>query len=260
MSGGQSLRDLRIRTDDGDRWIGHPLDGDRADELTRRPGYEMSREAAPVTTLFENLPEQCCVFIAGADLITGCVAWLTNDLILTALSEIPSVSIIVQKEDFLRPDNPAQYKSRLRQKYERLHPLWRVETDHTEYYSTCSGSSVEDCAVRCMGIVNRGQRIAVPRMHHKFLVRCENSYCQDRGECKWQWQGEPCRGHPKPTAVWTGSFNMTHNGAASLENAVVITDPVIAQRYQTEWAWVFGLSEPLDWEHDWVEPELRIGS
>jgi hypothetical protein len=36
--------------------------------------------------------------------IFGCVAWLTLIPILKALSKCDNVQIIVQKEDFLRPD------------------------------------------------------------------------------------------------------------------------------------------------------------
>ena len=34
----------------------------------------------------------------------------------------------------------------------------------------------------------------------------------------------------------------------------------IVQAYYQEWGQVFALSEPLDWESEWVEPEYRIGT
>ncbi|HEY6900413.1 MAG TPA: hypothetical protein VI233_07215, partial [Puia sp.] len=37
-------------------------------------------------------------------LIVGCVAWLTSLPILDALAQCKNVQILVQKEDFLRPD------------------------------------------------------------------------------------------------------------------------------------------------------------
>jgi hypothetical protein len=249
-----------------------PTDGDpqwKTGDITR-PCHVVGREGVPVVAMFDDLPGQCCKFIEGADTILGCVAWLTNARVLAALSQVPSVSIIVQKEDFLRPDSGRQYKAQLRALYQRLHSigLGRLTLGGTSSYSTASEHPGDDCAIRCMGIVSRGQKIAVPRMHHKFLVRCEARYCLgqdctqvDGAACHCcKCQDIICHGHPEPAAVWTGSFNMTHNGANSLENAVVIADPAIAQRYQYEWGWIFGLSEPLNWEHDWVEPEMRLGS
>ncbi len=87
-------------------------------------------------------------------------------------------------------------------------------------------------------------------MHHKFLVFCE-------------WR-EPDYSMASrilnPIAVWTGSFNATFNATRSLENAVVIRDPEIAKMYFQEWASVIGISESLQWNYEYVCPELRIGS
>ena len=60
--------------------------------------------------------------------------------------------------------------------------------------------------------------------------------------------------------VWTGSYNISQTAAKSLENAVVIRDQVIAQAYFNEWSQIMALSEPLDWESEWVAPEWRIGT
>ncbi|HEY9640318.1 MAG TPA: hypothetical protein V6C57_07530 [Coleofasciculaceae cyanobacterium] len=64
----------------------------------------------------------------------------------------------------------------------------------------------------------------------------------------------------EPYAVWTGSFNMSENATKSLENAVYIQDKAIARAYYNEWAQIEALSEPLDWETAWSEPEWRVGS
>ena len=37
--------------------------------------------------------------------IVGCVAWLSNELLLKTLATRKAVSIIIQKEDFIRPDS-----------------------------------------------------------------------------------------------------------------------------------------------------------
>jgi len=64
----------------------------------------------------------------------------------------------------------------------------------------------------------------------------------------------------EPYAVWTGSFNFTKNAGFSLENAVIMRNPKIVNAYLLEWANVEAISEPLDWENDWVAPEWRIGT
>jgi phosphatidylserine/phosphatidylglycerophosphate/cardiolipin synthase-like enzyme len=46
----------------------------------------------------------------------------------------------------------------------------------------------------------------------------------------------------------------------SLENALVIRNPDIVTAYVWEYSHVFALSEPLDWEQDWVAPEYRLGT
>lgn len=66
-------------------------------------------------------------------------------------------------------------------------------------------------------------------MHHKFLVRCERK----RG------------GGLVPQSVWTGSMNFSRAGATlSLENAVIIDDPVIAGAYLSEFESVLVVSRP----------------
>jgi hypothetical protein len=62
----------------------------------------------------------------------------------------------------------------------------------------------------------------------------------------------------EPYAVWTGSFKLTFNAVNSLENAVLLTDPDIAKAYYREWQEVAFISEPLDWEQDWVQPEWGV--
>src|SRR5665213_1843497 len=76
-----------------------------------------------VIVYFRNLERELIRRIRKARLVVGCVAWLTSDTILQALSEVPrGVSIVVQKEDFLRPDlgSRSGWKTGLRKQYEAL--------------------------------------------------------------------------------------------------------------------------------------------
>jgi len=77
-------------------------------------------------------------------------------------------------------------------------------------------------------------------MHHKFAVFCSSGF--------------------SPFAVATGSFNWTFNSAKSLENLVVVRDGAVAGAYLQEWSQIFALSEPLNWQSEWVKPQWRIGT
>lgn len=112
--------------------------------------------------------------------------------------------------------------------------------------SYCGDPSIE--AVRCVGNHNSERTPAFPRMHHKFIVLCNEIGNED------DWKNY------EPYEVWTGSFNFTKNAGFSLENAIVVNDTEIAKAYFNEWAQIAALSEKLDWRSDWVEPQWRVGS
>jgi hypothetical protein len=58
-----------------------------------------------ISVYFKNQIEHLIKYIEKADVVIGCVAWLTNTQILEAFKKVPhGCKIIVQKEDFLRPD------------------------------------------------------------------------------------------------------------------------------------------------------------
>src|ERR1700737_4595445 len=53
---------------------------------------------------FRNIEQKVLSYIKEYPIVVGCVAWFTNENILKALAKKEGVSILVQKEDFLRPD------------------------------------------------------------------------------------------------------------------------------------------------------------
>lgn len=201
-----------------------------------------------IKVYFRDIADRLLTHISEADAVFGCVAWLTHPEALSALSK-KDVAIVVQKEDFLRPDLGAQrdWKRYLRDSYSKL----RCSLDRYAFnniisrLSTSEDPSVE--AVRCVGNVNRDRAPAFPRMHNKFLIFAKVNRQEGRSIIK-------------PYAVWTGSFNITKNAVFSLENALYITEPNIVDAYFQEFGQIFSLSEPLDWNSEWVEPEFRIGT
>jgi hypothetical protein len=209
---------------------------------------------AGVRVHFRNLEEHLCTYIAASPFVVGAVAWLTSERILAALRKCEAVALVVQKEDFLRPDecvDRSGWAATLRQRYEALPDFSaRFCVPHLGKYWW--GGDCSLAAVRCVGNYNHDRRPAHPRMHHKFLVFCRRATAEELGD-------EP-DGDVVPMAVWTGSFNMTQTAARSLENALYITDPVIVLAYYNEWVQIMGLSEPLDWDTEWCAPEWRTGS
>lgn len=194
--------------------------------------------------MFRRLKHELILRIREADVILGSVAWLTDFDILSALSG-RYCCMVVQKEDFLRPDDEGRgWKSRLRSAYDAL---WGVEQSYFPEKTIPGllyrpGDSTLP-TVRCVGNFNADRNPAFPRAHHKFAVfaRLEEEDLV-------------------PFGVWTGSFNWTANASNSLENAIYSTDPNLVAAYCQEWQQVLALSEPLDWESDWCAPEFRIGS
>ena len=129
--------------------------------------------------------------------------------------------------------------------------------------SLCSDPTID--AVRCMGNHNADKLPAFPRMHHKFLLFCHQTFetwpSERWDEASDDWSPtDEILVIPRPYAVWTGSFNFTQNASNSFENALYTTRPAIVQAYHQEWAWIEALSEPLNWDTPWVSPEWRLGT
>jgi hypothetical protein len=213
-------------------------------------------KVAAVEAYFRNLEHHLISHVQRADAIVGCVAWLTSPSILRALARVKGgVSIIVQKEEFLRPDlgvrDFEEWRRQLRSSYAALRSLqcW-PDTLNMVTQALNEGMRIEP--IRCAGIVREGCA-AYPRMHHKFLV-----FCKRRSLTCKSVERESASDWPEPYAVWTGSFNFTNNGGHSLENAVFIEDRSVAQGYYEEWQNVAWLSEPLDWTSRWVAQEWSV--
>lgn len=297
-----------------------------------------------ITVYFYDLEEALVKYISESKICVGCVAWLSNERILKSLSNCSLVSIIIQKEDFLRPDKTGvqlnwrvkqdPWKTKLRKLYDSLpkgisleqfnddededkkfwdtydpnedvileyhenmhfvlkgfknksipdymlpgddenykilsidEALKRRDEFYEKYNNISKNYVVSDAeylrhmrketqiepikisyqtdwkteAIRCLGDINKDNRPAFPRMHHKFLIFFDR-------ECIYD-----------PSAVWTGSFNFTSNATKSLENGVYIKDAIIAKAFWYEWVFNFLRSEALDWNADY-DPELRLGS
>lgn len=215
-----------------------------------------------IEVYFLNIKDKLLEKISEADIIVGCVAWLTEGSVLKALSAKTGVSIIVQKEDFLRPDSKRQTKQGLRKLYRNIPGL--PDGRYTKFSPNVTITDMSMCAspeldaIRCCGMHNQNRSMAWPRAHHKFLVFCKLVPMVSMPDSEKMSPSEQY--FVKPYAAWTGSYNITNNSINSLENAIYLIHSKIAEAYLQEWGQVAGLSEPLNWTDDWVEPEYRIGT
>lgn len=204
-----------------------------------------SMTSGVVTCYFRDIKSHLIDEIKKYKAVVGCVAWLTDADILRELSRKSGVSIIVQKEDFLRPDTGNWSKKNLLRLYENIPCMDRSDLPAPLCdASICCDQSI---GIRCVGEANLSKKMASPRAHHKFIVFGEvvSFVDKDKGYFASDFL---------PAAVWTGSFNFTNNGSNSLENAVVIRDKVIAKAYLKEFGQVAAMSEPLNWDSEWAQP------
>ncbi len=209
---------------------------------------------------FRNIEKKLIQYINEYknDIIFGCVAWLTSYKILDALASCKNVQIIVQKEDFLRPDRnfvkESDWKKTLQEKYSHVKFSFERHQLKEPIRDLSILASPEVDSIRCVGNHNSDKSPAFPRMHNKFLIFCRIN--DDNLE-------EPKLNY-SPEMVWTGSFNLTQNATYSLENAVSFLDksgnnPFI-NSFLNEHHQIFCISEKLNWEKDWIEPQFRIGT
>lgn len=215
---------------------------------TERPAGSLSAVCG-VEPIFQDLEQRLVDEIDKADAVIGCMAWLTNERVLAAMSHKHFVSFLVQKEDWLRPDSDGWCRQKMHALYANLPPSegrWVAEVGYN------SGTDFDLAPVRCVGITGE-RRSAMPRMHHKFMVFGRIHI--DAGSDDF-----PETQRFEPTSVWTGSFNATQNGTNSFENAVILRSAEMAEIYTQEWRALFGVSEPLNWSSEWVQPEYRFGT
>ena len=220
-----------------------------ADEHTPKSLEDFRPDAfinAPVKPVFRNIEDTLVSCIKEADVVLGCMAWLTSEPILKALAEKTcGVQIVVQQEDWLRPDSSEWSKQKQWKLYQRLNGI-------SNWYAGLNvASDSEIQPVRLSGAPKNSNRNN-PRMHHKFLI-FGDVYKED----EWQTFEFKCK------SVWTGSFNATKNGTNSLENGLLIDSPEIAKIYWQEWRQVLMTSKTIgseDWDRQYDDDYLRDGT
>ena len=246
------------------------LQGDRLPER-----YDFSCVSGDVEVVFQGHQQRLLETIDQARraglVCTGAVAWLTDRKVLDALATLPS-SLVVQKEDFLRPDPDAQdtpdgFRDRLRKQYGaiyasgELHDLFQRHNFPPPLGNMNLLGSPDIAGVRCFGCRNdrtNSRNRGRPLMHNKFLVFSDLRLAAVPGDGE---DGETWHHvHWDPRFVWTGSANLSYLAPRSMENCLIIRRPRVARSYLNEWAQIMALSEPLHWRSEWVAPEWREGT
>lgn len=216
------------------------------------PQNNFSAGNGNIEVYFKNIEEEIIKKIEQYDCVIGCVAWLTNENILKALSKKKECIIIIQEEDFLRPDTSFNGdKLKWAKKMKKLYNA--LSGGNNEFY-TYLGISIccsHENGIRRCGYLNKNKLPAFPRMHNKFII-CYNYINENFSNLSESIDGE----------VITGSYNYTENGNNSLENIVCIKDKTIVEAYSRQFGEISLLSVPLDWNKEWApnKSELRYGT
>ena len=212
-------------------------------DLNRLFVHDHSLETQAIDVFFRNIKERLLCCISQADAIIGAVAWITDLDILTSLSEKPTL-LVIQKEDFLRPDLVGRLSKEAKDKLLRSYQRFKsfngkkiacgpfAEGKEEEYNSLDP--------ILCFGNCWPPEAFRLPKMHNKFIVFLKE-----------------VDGLYYPSAVWTGSYNFTRQSMYSLENALLIKDMCIATSYACEAQMIYLMGEPLDWSREWINPNLR---
>src|SRR5687767_8306111 len=89
--------------------------------------HSTAKPAVDIEVVFRNHHDRLLTLVSEYPYVLGCVAWLSDTRILDALASCRGVSILVQKEDFLRPDldGASDFALTLRRAYDRLEAVER---------------------------------------------------------------------------------------------------------------------------------------
>ena len=197
----------------------------------------------PIVPYFENLEKHLISHIESASYIIGCIAWLTNENVITALSQKRGIKIIVNKEEFLNPEMEISQRffyQILHNKYNNLPNIFESEClccqkkmtlcpKFKNIFGEISPSDNNCSAILTCGIVN-----SLPKMHHKFLIFLDDQL--------------------NMTGVWTGSYNLSRTSNFSLENALYIVKQDVIAEYLKEFIVIFQHSENYYWKSGLLSP------
>ncbi|MEC5387736.1 phospholipase D-like domain-containing protein [Uliginosibacterium sp. H3] len=206
--------------------------------------FSTNSKDGSIRVYFRNVKKRLIDHINEADVIFGCVSWITDMEIIKAMQK-KCVMLVVQKEVFLKPSaNGNAWMQALQAEYAKLscclelHSIDNAIGEKAYYFFDPADP------VTCVGSIKSKEEFAHPLMHNKFLVFA-----------KWN-ESMPTK--TDRYAIWTGSFNFSSNASVSLENSLYINNSEIVEAYFQEFGQIWMLSEPLDWTSESVAPFMNF--
>lgn len=186
----------------------------------------------PIQIFFTNIESVLTSGIKNATYIIGCTAWLTNSIILKALSEKLGVKMIINKECYLNSDSEygeGRFYSLLRSAYRKIKDLSLISCEQLNQlipnFKICQEEKIDRTgAILTCGIVN-----SRCKLHHKFMIFFDDNF--------------------KPIGLWSGSYNFSNNSNFCLENGIYITDQNVIKQYIDEFNSIYSYSETFDWSN-----------
>lgn len=125
-----------------------------------------------IEVYFKNIESIIIEKIKKYNNVIGCVAWLTNKNILKELSKKKECIIIIQDEDFLRPDNNfdgdnSKWKKKIFKSYKKLE---KNDITFLNLGLDINTNGFTQTGIRRCGNINNRKLPAFPRMHNKFII------------------------------------------------------------------------------------------
>ena len=201
-----------------------------------------SFKESDISVYFRGLKDKLISEINDSEIILGAVAWLTDHDLLEAISKKPC-QIVLQKEDFLRPDMEVilsnSSKKKLKEAYGKLSFDYTSINFSNKIFELSYDEIFDIEPVKCFGFLTEKMKHCSPKMHNKFLIFCYFDSTTNK---------------IRPKKVWSGSANLTEMSMYSLENAILIDNEVIAMQYLKEYEYIYYLSESLSWDSTWISP------
>lgn len=187
---------------------------------------------AEIECHFRNLQQVLLNEIEQSDIVLGCVAWISDPIILESLTKRSTALILDSKVNRMGKRLQGLYDDLQHTDKQPIYDMLvnGLGSERYLYYTNkedqpVKGSFAEDWNFESGLYAVDG---FYQYMHHKFLVLIkEINPCSKCGKKMYQ-----------PT-VWTGSFNFTKNASKGLENAVIIRDKFISASYLCEFLEIY---------------------
>jgi phosphatidylserine/phosphatidylglycerophosphate/cardiolipin synthase-like enzyme len=189
-------------------------------------------DKAQVECHFRNLQQVLLSEIEKADIVLGCVAWISDPLILESLTKRSTALILDSKINRMGKRLQALYAQLQHTDKQPIYDMLLNGLGSERYlcYTDTENEPVKGAYAEDWNFESGLYAVDgfYQYMHHKFLVLIkEINPCNQCGKKMYQ-----------PT-VWTGSFNFTKNASKGLENAVIIRDRFISASYLCEFLEIY---------------------